>query len=112
MRSSETDFFSKWADAKGPASPECDRLGQLFGRAIDASKSGESVSIPAYLQKPPVVDNNNTDFVWHRLERKAVAFKAGYLKEALCRRPMSAGRLNAEDITMEFVQDLFKDDIR
>ena len=39
-------LYNAWADLHGPASEQCRRLGVLFGRAIDASKSGEEVAIP------------------------------------------------------------------
>ena len=40
------DLFRKWADVKGSDCEECQQLGLLFTRAIDAAKSGEKVVIP------------------------------------------------------------------
>ena len=40
------DFlYNAWADKLGPGCDQCERLGILFGRVIDAAKSGEQVAI-------------------------------------------------------------------
>ena len=36
-------LYNAWADKLGPGCKQCSRLGILFGRVIDAAKSGEQV---------------------------------------------------------------------
>ena len=36
-------LYNAWADKLGPSCEQCRRLGILFGRVIDAAKSGEQV---------------------------------------------------------------------
>lgn len=45
-------YYKSWADINGAGCEECERLGQLFARAIDASKSGEAVLLPRSLRPP------------------------------------------------------------
>ena len=50
------DFlYNAWADKLGPGCDQCERLGILFGRVIDAAKSGEQVAI----ENMDVNNNNN-----------------------------------------------------
>ena len=37
-------LYNAWADKLGPGCEQCRRLGILFGRVIDAAKSGEQVA--------------------------------------------------------------------
>ena len=37
-------LYNAWADKLGPSCEQCRRLGILFGRVIDAAKSGEQVA--------------------------------------------------------------------
>ncbi len=56
-------------------------------------------------------ESTRPDFVWHQLERAAVEFK-GSLQVASAREAMRVGRLDAEDITQDYVKGLFNDDQR
>ena len=53
-------YYKYWANKKGADSSECQRLGKLFSRSVDATKTGEVVSIPGDL-KPPLVDSSSTE---------------------------------------------------
>lgn len=105
---------------KGAASPECDRLGQLFARAIDAQKSGESVVIPRYLNEPPppmpaTEDGEEGGFVWRELERRAVRFKSEARSAGVAAAVARAGGLGGdagEAVSLDFVRDLFSDTFR
>ena len=55
--------------------------------------------VPSYLKDPPPP---RTDFVWHKLEARAVEFKRHWWREI-------AAVLTAEDIQQEFVEGLFLD---
>uniref|UniRef100_A0A0G4FYX3 Uncharacterized protein n=1 Tax=Chromera velia CCMP2878 TaxID=1169474 RepID=A0A0G4FYX3_9ALVE len=46
-------LFCRWRDEKGPGSMECEYLGKLFSRAIDAAKTGETVRVPLTLRDVP-----------------------------------------------------------
>ena len=76
-------YYKYWAIKKGADSSECQRLGKLFSRSVDATKTGEVVSIPGDL-KPPLVDSSSTEFrneesssrekvlrVWEEMEKRA-----------------------------------------
>jgi uncharacterized membrane protein YgcG len=56
-------YFKQWADLYGAGCEQCERLGQLFARAMDATKSGEQVSIPASLVPPRSLAEEGDDDV-------------------------------------------------
>ena len=63
------DFlYNAWADKLGPGCDQCERLGILFGRVIDAAKSGEQVAI-----ENMDVNNNNNYFCPRLSSKKACA---------------------------------------
>ncbi|XP_045213518.2 uncharacterized protein LOC123564206 [Mercenaria mercenaria] len=71
-------YYNRWANIKGPTSTECERLGQLFSKVIDSSKTGEAVEIPRGLQPRDEDNEEDSDlpkFVWNKMYRKAKAFK-------------------------------------
>lgn len=45
-------FFLYWAESKGVQSTECQQVGQLFSRSVDASKTGDKFVIPKHLCPP------------------------------------------------------------
>ena len=53
-------YYKYWIIKKGADSSECQRLGKLFSRSVDATKTGEVVSIHGDL-KPPLVDSSSTE---------------------------------------------------
>jgi hypothetical protein len=82
----------------------------LFGRAIDATKSGENVKIPENLRNPPmdVVDASvgARKFVWQQMEHAAKLFK----DEFRAREINSGAVLSADYFTEDFVDDLLCDE--
>ena len=66
-------LYNKWVDLLGPASDQCRRLGILFGRAIDAAKSGEKLVIPDDLKEPKKDSSSGErqDWVWIKLTKLA-----------------------------------------
>ena len=74
MVSKVDKYFNKWADSEGVNSKECERLGRLFSRVIDASKTGEPVNIPTALTG--IEDDISSDkYVWVKMKRQANLFK-------------------------------------
>lgn len=95
-------LYRQWADAKGSNSSQCDRIGKLFGRAIDAQKSGENVQIPDDLCSPPT-PSEEKKYVWQKMEHEAKAFKQRLLK---CREEKVLTNLSKEEISLGFVMNL------
>ena len=46
------DYYKYWANRKGAGCSECQNLGQLFSRSVDATKTGDVVSIPSKFIPP------------------------------------------------------------
>jgi predicted ATPase len=99
-------LFRKWADLNGPGSTECQRLGQLFAKAIDAAKSGASISIPPELRTIP--DGKCPEHVWTRLAQ------LGEEEKQLAQKQLVAGASGTEfdfqDISTEYVLELLDDE--
>ena len=88
-------YYKYWADIKGVDCRECQFLGMLFSRSVDAAKTGDVVPIPYNLQPPKgsrsAVDESHprTDPiapsirlpVWLRMEHAAME-----KKQELCER--------------------------
>ena len=70
-------YYKHWASRKGASCSECQDLGKLFSRSVDASKTGDRVVIPGRL-KPPREDEsagNCTGLpVWEEMSRRAQSF--------------------------------------
>ncbi|KAH3869363.1 uncharacterized protein LOC127868002 isoform X1 [Dreissena polymorpha] len=96
-------LFNMWADRNGVGSVECERLGQLFSRVVDASKTGDLVEIPkALCTVEPVseIDAAKT-YVWVRMKLSASA-----LKDEFKSRTITEPNLNMENISDEFIYDM------
>ena len=64
-----------WAETKGVQSAECQELGQLFSRSVDASKTGDRFVVPKHLTPPK--DGRaaeSTTAVWKRMAVVAAEF--------------------------------------
>lgn len=80
--------YKYWADRKGAGCNECVELGKLFSRSVDASKTGDHVSIPDRLK--PVLEESNTEVasgdsasesctrVWQEMDRRAKEQKMAF----------------------------------
>ena len=77
-------YYNYWANKKGAGCSECKTLGKLFSRSVDATKTGDVVSIQPHL-KPPLGDSNadsanetstSTIHVWEKMEKRATEKKA------------------------------------
>ena len=84
-------------DLKGPNSEECQRLGMLFGRAIDAAKSGEALQIPEDLRSPPDPGPADREWVWQTLSKISRERKETLRTDVIVRNP--------DDISEEFILD-------
>ena len=75
------NLWCKWADQEGVLSPKCLLLANLFSRAVDAAKTGESLEIPCELRHPPQKQETdlNKRFVWEVMSLNA----RSYLKAAI-----------------------------
>ena len=100
------NLYENWADVKGPESTECQRIGQLFGRAIDASKTGEVLRIPESLTKVPASENKS--FIWQKMEAESKEFKSKLLEDSVKQKRGSA-KLFADGITEEFITKLLEE---
>lgn len=67
-------YYLYWAEAKGVSSNECQQLGQLFSRSVDASKTGDFFTIPKHLA-PPARRAKPMVVVWKKMESLAEEFK-------------------------------------
>eukprot|EP00092_Neocalanus_flemingeri_P027073 GFUD01029359.1.p1 GENE.GFUD01029359.1~~GFUD01029359.1.p1 ORF type:complete len:1934 (+),score=582.76 GFUD01029359.1:141-5942(+) len=99
-------LYNKWADLTGPASDQCHRLGVLFGRTIDAAKSGEEVDIPDSLRHPEEHKDaiKKDDWVWQKLTQLSKESKAR-IKDAIVNDVSLAMDLVSE----EFVHNLLEE---
>ena len=100
------NLYENWADVKGPESIECQRIGQLFGRAIDATKTGEVLKIPESLTKVPASENKS--FVWQKMEAESKNLKSKFLEDSVKEKRGSA-KLFADDITEEFIAKMVEE---
>lgn len=97
-------YFNKWADLKGPTSNECERLGQLFSKVIDASKTGEDIDIPRGLRPSENTvqqDTSPSKYVWSRMVRNAAEFAESSTLDIVD----SANETTINDVSEEFVQN-------
>ena len=69
-------LYNNWVDLLGPGSDQCKKLGVLFGRAIDAAKSGEKLVIPNNLKEPKKELGKDKDWIWIKLTNQARERKA------------------------------------
>ena len=98
-------LYNLWADLRGPGSEQCARLGVLFGRTIDAAKSGEVLAIPEGL-KHPEKEVGGEERVWQRLtilsrERKE------RIKEDIVRDQNLTKQMISEDFVIDLLEEEF-----
>ncbi len=92
-------LFTYWADLKGVNCTECEQLGMLFSRSVDAAKTGDPVCIPRHLQPPKgylqsrdklndmsqtsgsTTFNSDSSRVWKKMECEAATKKRELSKE-------------------------------
>lgn len=101
------NLYESWADVTGPGSTECQRICQLFGRAIDASKTGEVLRIPESLTKVPA--NRNKSFIWQKMEAESKKFKSKLLEDSF-KEKLSSAKLFADDITEDFIAEILEEE--
>ncbi len=97
-------YYKYWANKKGAGCTECETLGKLFSRSVDATKTGDIVSIQSNLIPPAVPEKKGNDypqFVWNIMEEKALE-----IKELLCQKLLSNVDLNVTHLTEEFLLSL------
>ena len=76
------NLYESWADLKGPCCNECEQIGKLFGRAIDATKTGEKIIIPKWLNKK-TLSLGKCNYIWQQMEENAKVFKSKLLTDDL-----------------------------
>ena len=76
------NLYESWADLKGPGCNECELIGKLFGRAIDATKTGEEIRIPKWLAKK-TLSFGKCNYIWYQMEENAKVFKNKLLTDDL-----------------------------
>ena len=106
-------YYKYWANKKGAGCTECQRLGQLFSRSVDAPKTGDVVHIPCNLKPPLIVDDTAKSlgeesssskehkYVWEKMEEKAKSEKQALSEEIV----QSA---DVETISEEFLWSLLE----
>ena len=98
-------YFNEWADLKGVTSYECESLGKLFSRVVDAGKTGEYIAI-----RRDLIPNNgdqrraerHADYVWQKMLREATK-RQDEFKEGIIRNPNPQ---NAADLSPSFVEEV------
>ena len=95
-------YFNKWSDSKGIVCQECERLGCIFSRVIDASKTGESVNIPLALKA--VTDDASESNVWVKMKNTALTFKQTFGEQVI----QANQRVLRNHVSESFVKELLK----
>ena len=67
-------YYKKWANKRGAGCSECQHLGMLFSRSVDASKTGDQVHIPDRL-KPDNLESPTTLHVWEEMDKRVEEIK-------------------------------------
>ena len=67
-------YYREWANKKGAGCSECQHLGMLFSRSVDASKTGDQVVIPKRLI-PDSLESPETLHVWEEMDKRASEIK-------------------------------------
>jgi hypothetical protein len=73
------NLWCKWADLEGVLSSKCLFLANLFSRAVDAAKTGESLRVPKEFKNVNPKEINDTKFIWQIMNLNAKY----YFKESL-----------------------------
>ena len=63
-------FYKLWAEGKGVDSFECQELGKLFARSVDAAKTGDITKVPPNLN-PSQISPQQYKSVWKKMETMA-----------------------------------------
>ena len=104
-------YYKYWANKKGADCLECLTLGKLFSRSVDATKTGDVVSIQPNL-KPPLEEDSNTDsasetnisnkmYVWEKMEKRAKEVKEKLIKDIVLKGDLDA---TSEDFLWSLLQ--------
>lgn len=72
-----------WAETKGVQSTECQELGQLFSRSVDASKTGDKFVVPKHLIPPRCRSVAESTAVWKRMELVATEFSEQFTESVI-----------------------------
>ena len=109
------NLYESWADSKGPGCNECEQIGKLFGRAIDAAKTGEQISIPKWLAKK-TLSYGKCNYIWQQMEENAKVFKSKLLTDDLSDAVLAAvdtsntsGLYFVENISEEYLMEILSD---
>ena len=101
-------YYKYWANIKGAGCTECQTLGKLFSRSVDATKTGDAVSVPPNLIPPLVPESVIEDatgdkvcFVWEVMEKRAVEKKKQLSQEVVLQ-----AETNVQLLTEEFIYSL------
>ena len=91
-------YYKYWANREGAGCSECVSLGKLFSRSVDATKTGDVVSIPHNLKPPPLEVDSRADshseasmspgtcsHVWMEMEKRATEKKQALSEDIVCR---------------------------
>ncbi len=96
-----------WAETKGVQSIECQELGQLFSRSVDASKTGDKFTIPKHLLPPKgksAILSSST--VWTRMEQLAEESKHQFFAD-FTSKPAADAHFS-ESFIRTILQDQFR----
>ena len=107
-------YYKYWANKNGAGCSECQQLGRLFSRSVDATKTGDVVQIPSGL-KPPLRNECIAEshgeassstvggrvHVWQEMEKRAIKEREALSKDII-HSP------NLEAISEEFLCSLLE----
>ena len=97
-------LYNQWVDLVGPSSDQCKRLGILFGRAIDAAKSGEKLIIPENLKEPKKDSGERQEWIWIKLTKLAQERKGKIRSDVLKNLEMISAAVT-EDFVLDFLTE-------
>lgn len=86
-----------WAETKGVQSTECQELGQLFSRSVDASKTGDRFVIPKHLNPPKERSPPECAAIWNQMETVAAEFSEQFTNFVL------EGADNVDNFSEDFI---------
>ena len=99
-------YYKYWAELEGVSSSECQQLGELFAKSVDASKTGATCRVPKHLIPPRKHSSMiNRGRIWNQL-----LLLAGQKKKEL-KSKMIAGDSIIPAIAEDFVNNIIHDDL-
>ena len=101
-------YYKYWANKNGAGCEQCQTLGQLFSRSVDATKTGDVVSVPPHLVPPQEPESELTTIkphVWEIMEKQASKKKDELSKEVISKAEESETDVLTEDFLWSLLEN-------